>query len=344
MRRVILHAGLPKTGSTSIQRFLDVNSEALREQGFMYEPAPDRPGRRDHNFLAMAFWPRVQRIYTDRYGSDIERLRGDSLAAWHAQLGAFRASDQQTLVISAEMLTRCKVPSLSDFVRQEMSDLDLLVLFYLRQPSDLYVSWLQQHLKGSNDLLPFSRERGRWAKRLRLFQKHVGSVELREFDRATMRGADVVTDFVDAIGIDPAGLVRPANANESVSAEGMALILRHRRRHFPQAPNKMLPETLALVREIQRAESRLTRVDFTSPTLRPDLAGYLDSDVDELNRLERQFGFRYARIGDPSRLSGASSDLALEGRTFAALEEIMSLDQHAMERLRSHLERRGHTF
>ena len=52
MPRLVLHAGLPKTGSTSIQRFLDVNAEALSEQGVMFRPTPDRRGRREHNFLA----------------------------------------------------------------------------------------------------------------------------------------------------------------------------------------------------------------------------------------------------------------------------------------------------
>ena len=45
MKRVVIHIGLPKTGTTSIQAFLRANADALREQGVVY------PGMREHPLL-----------------------------------------------------------------------------------------------------------------------------------------------------------------------------------------------------------------------------------------------------------------------------------------------------
>jgi len=40
MKKVILHIGLPKTGSSAIQNFLNFNSEFLNKHGFFYHPIP----------------------------------------------------------------------------------------------------------------------------------------------------------------------------------------------------------------------------------------------------------------------------------------------------------------
>ncbi|MBY0331648.1 MAG: hypothetical protein K2X49_13375 [Acetobacteraceae bacterium] len=49
MRTAILHIGPPKTGSTSIQRFLAGHRAELLKRGFVY---PEAPGKRNHVGLA----------------------------------------------------------------------------------------------------------------------------------------------------------------------------------------------------------------------------------------------------------------------------------------------------
>lgn len=337
MPRLVLHAGLPKTGSTSIQRFLDANAEALSRQGVMFRPTPDRRGRREHNFLAMAFWKRVQRIYADRYGDDLERLQQDSLKAWDGLLDEFHRSDNRTLLISGEFFTRSAAASFAEFADEHLADFDITVLFYLRQPSSHYVSWLQQHLKGSNKMMPFGRKRSHWARRLRMWSK-VGDVVVREFSRSTLVGGDVIDDFASVIGVDISGFDRPADANESISAEGMDLVLEHRRLHWPTGRDRIMPESLDLINRIRDIETRLAdEVRFTPARLRPELAAYLDSDVEELTKLDRSVGFRYAAIGDPAEVRSSGDPEMLEGRVFESLDQLMTIDPAVRSRLRSEL-------
>ncbi len=344
MPRLVLHAGLPKTGSTSIQRFLNANAAALGEQGVLFRPTPDRKTRRDHNFLAMAFWPQVQRIYADRYAGDLERLHSDSRAAWDGLLDEFRRSDHETLVISGELFTRSAIGPLAEFTREHLTDFDVSVLFYLRQPSTHYVSWLQQHLKGSNTMMAFGRNRSHWARRLRMWTQ-VGEVAVREFSRSALVGGDVVDDFASVLGVEIAGFERPVDANESISAEGMDLLLEHRRFHWPEGPARMMPESLELIGRIRTTEAALAgRVGFTTARLKPDLAAYLDSDVEELTKLDRNFGFRYSAIGDPADLTTIGDPDELEGRVFDSLDQLVSIEPTARAELKAALVAAGANF
>lgn len=341
MPRLVLHAGLPKTGSTSIQRFLNANATALSEQGVWFRPAADRKNRRDHNFLAMAFWNRVQRIYADRYGDDLERLRNDSREAWTGLLDEFARSDHETLLISGEFFTRAAIAHVEEFAQESLTDFDISVLFYLRQPSAHYVSWLQQHLKGSNDMMAFSRSRSNWARRLRMWKK-VGDVTVREFNRSALVGGDVVDDFASVLGVDIRGFRRPADANESISAEGMDLLVAHRRLHWPNGPDRIMPESLRLIEEIQAIEAtKADEIGVSPARLTPELAQYLDSDVEELAKLDRNFGFRYAAIGDPAALNPVGDPDELEGRVFESLDQLVTIDPDARARLQTELAARG---
>lgn len=344
MRRLVIHAGLPKTGSTSIQRFLNVNAAALGDHGILFRPVADRKGRQDHNFLAVAFWPRVQRIYADRYGNDLERLQRDSLAAWNGLLHKFRRSQHETLLLSGEFFTRSAVTPMADFAAEHLAEFEISVVFYLRRPSEHYVSWLQQHLKGANTMMPLGRQRSRWTRLLRMWEQ-IGDVRVREFDRAALVGGDVVADFASILDLDAASFERPRDANESISAEGMDLVLEHRRSHWPEGPNRIMPETLRLIDRIRDIEaSPGSRLQFTSPRLRPDLAAYLDSDVDELTKLDRHFGFRYTAIGDPADLDSTDGEPDLEGRVFDSLDELISIDPEVRAGLKVQLISSGFSF
>ncbi len=344
MRRLVLHAGLPKTGSTSIQRFLNANASALGDQGVLFRPTADRRNRRDHNFLAVAFWNRVQRIYADRYGDDLERLQRDSLDAWTGLLDEFRSGDHDTLVLSGEFFTRAAVGPMAEFAREHLDDFDVRVLFYLRQPSTHYVSWLQQHLKGSNTLMPFGRKRSHWARMLRMWTR-VGDVTIREFDRSALVGGDVVEDFASVLGVDITGFERPTDANESISAEGMDLLLEHRRIHWPNGPDRIMPESLQLVDQIRSIEAaHADDLVLTKARLNGHLAAHLDSDVEELSKLDRDFGFRYSAIGDPSQVWSIGDADELEGRVFDSLDQVIAVDPAARAALRERLVEAGATF
>lgn len=65
--RLILHAGTPKTGSTSLQFFFDQNQEALKASGILYPPIYLRTYAPKHQWLVHAFMQANVEMLTDYF-------------------------------------------------------------------------------------------------------------------------------------------------------------------------------------------------------------------------------------------------------------------------------------
>ncbi len=87
MRRMVLHIGYPKTGSSSLQRFLFKNRESLAELGVLYPMAESDVRVAQHNIA----WS-----LSTGYRFDPSSLTFDSVA------DLFRESEQEVVVISSE--------------------------------------------------------------------------------------------------------------------------------------------------------------------------------------------------------------------------------------------------
>lgn len=118
---MILHIGLPKSGSTAIQSYLAGNAPRLAELGLGW-----LPGSRGPNFteLAVAFSRRDDAIAA-RYGvrSDHDRQRQRQQQRLRARIAArLRAVDDHDVIISSEHLssllrTTAEVDDLADFLQ-----------------------------------------------------------------------------------------------------------------------------------------------------------------------------------------------------------------------------------
>ena len=99
----------------------------------------------------------------------------------------------------------------------------------------------------------------------------------RVYDRAQLAQGDIVADFLAAHlperAIDPAALTRPANANESVSAEAMDLMRRFRLAFHRRADDVATADSAQLLRTLRRADAA---VGAQRPRLRPEIAEMID--------------------------------------------------------------------
>lgn len=85
-KNLIVHVGLPKCGSKTLQNFLDVNRTLLAEHGVFYPPTSSRRG---HIELMQA----------------VRNMRGNAnsdMAVWHKLRAEFEATGHRTLLISHE--------------------------------------------------------------------------------------------------------------------------------------------------------------------------------------------------------------------------------------------------
>ncbi len=247
-RRLILHAGTPKTGTSSLQRHLDENRPALAERGVWYPPTTD-PREPKHQDVVWAL------------------QAADPAGFVHAIVGALRdmPHDTHTIVLSTEgifnhwwdyaPLARALLRDLARLFDFEMcicfrspdSFAAALYAQYLRNPArndaprNVYGrdidfaeamcdEWFRQHL----DYLGFCREAEA------LLGK--GSV------RPMFMSNDVVRTFLRCYDIDgPSG--SPPRENESLSSAGVDL-MRIANRLDLSVPEQQRVE--GLVRDIDR--------------------------------------------------------------------------------------------
>jgi FkbM family methyltransferase len=193
--RIVIHAGVQRTGTTSLQRFLETNRPRLGERGVLY-PA----GRRSHHGLAHAL---------RRGEAGPERVL--ELAPPH--VGA------ATAILSAESFCRHRdLGWLAEVAKRRRVE----AVFYLRRQDHWLMSWCNQNIRwpfdprlaratperflervGDFHWLDYARLIDRWSAAL-----GADAVTARILEPGQVE--DVVSDFCDVVGLDRAGLEAPA--------------------------------------------------------------------------------------------------------------------------------------
>lgn len=200
--RVLIHAGIHRTGTTNLQIHLSANRDGLAAQGVAY------PGEaRDHQALAWAILrreagaPEARALVESAAPAGTVLLSGEDFAL-HEDLGWLR-----------------------DLARAH----DVRAVLYLRRQDDWLNSWYNQHVKW-----PFNRAKSRMSPGR--FLKAIDDFPWIDFDRLLDRWAralgedrvapavvepgqveDVTADFCARAGVDMAPLTRPeARSNDSL--------------------------------------------------------------------------------------------------------------------------------
>ena len=245
----VLHVGMHKTGSTSIQNTL--TSTPVAE--VTYFPWPGNHGE----YLGVAFEERPWELYRAvRTGTPKEVVleqRAHLRRVLEQRLAHFRQSPKvQKVVLSAE-----RISDHERFVNNTLADLrDALlahcdkveVLAYVREPRTFIASNFQQVLRmGGPAALPGGEAWPEYRARFGRFDTVFGPdhVTLLPFDPAVFAGGDVVSDFCTRIGrpIDPADIVRE---NENIGLEATALLFTLRRAGYAEGLHVMENTTLSL--------------------------------------------------------------------------------------------------
>ncbi len=222
-RRAIIHFGVAKTGTTSIQSMLEENRKPLIGMGFAY---PEAPGSRTHGLLATHASGRLHAPGTREFPARLD-----------AELRAL-PRDVHTVIFSNEHLSK-KIATEADG-RRLRALLDpyfdeYLVFAYLRRQDEMAVSGYSTMLRSGRDrgTILSLRDKTRdaydyWAKLSRwaaLFGR--AAVQPRLFERASFVGGDLLVDFRAACGLPDLPNASPPQRNPSLGAAAQAFLLRY---------------------------------------------------------------------------------------------------------------------
>ncbi len=259
--RCVLHIGTPKTGSTTLQSFIQANRDRLAERG-VWAPrslgrnhvrlcvSMMRPDRRDGNA------PRVLHI---QRAPDIPTLARRVTEAFDAETAAAFGDGPRpaTLLITSEFFQQFlnepdEIARLADWLLARAERVEPLL--YVRRQADYVVSMASTRMKDSGVDFPMRFPDGtprhlRYEDADALYSSAFGAegMRVRVYERGALKDGDLIPDFLDALGLAPwPGMVRPAPENLSIRPE-LQKFLAHINRLAPPfvkgAPN---PERIEL--------------------------------------------------------------------------------------------------
>jgi hypothetical protein len=245
---MLLHAGMTKTGTTSVQRILGKRRAALAAQGVCY---PVSPGATNHVLLPAACCaPEKRRLFNpnDWQGlapqAAIDRFRRDFAAEMDALPEATRLVLLSAEQCSALLTTAEELDRLRELLAPHAARIRVLI-HLRRQDSHFASAWLEGLRAGSEappalpqagpDRLPrydYAAMLDRWAAAF-----GTDALLPRIYERASLAGGDVVEDLLNAAVIalevpadDPD---RQANASLDPGAIALLRLLQPRLRDLP---------------------------------------------------------------------------------------------------------------
>ena len=231
MTRCIIHVGMHKTGTSSIQQSL----AGFADGRHVYYD--DRPGRSNHGSALFSLVggavPDAKAVVSRPGLSErIDRLKADGPRVRTHLRRVVQSTGHRTLLMSAEgmmFLSAEELRRVADALLESGID-EINIAAYVRAPAGYMTSMAQQVLAGGAraGLLP-ERDYCHYRESFEKFDEVFGreNVRLWKFEPAVFPSGCVVRDFCGRLGIDlPPERIR--RVNESLSREAVSLLLVHR--------------------------------------------------------------------------------------------------------------------
>jgi hypothetical protein len=231
-RKLIVHAGMHKTGSTAIQHWLR-KSRLPGSHYFTWRNA-------NHSDLFVLLFEDNPQKYPDfaRAGYTREQALRERAKEKDRICREIETAGADVFVFSAERVSAAPdaaVEAMQSFFSEFFPDIQLYA--YVRRPSGFMTSMFQQHLKTGWIKLSFRELWPNYRRRLKRFYRIFGrrNVHLRSYDQQVGQGNEIVGDFAAWTGLAataPRDIVR----NWSMSATGTALLYFYRKHIEPELP------------------------------------------------------------------------------------------------------------
>lgn len=223
---LIIHPGMPKTGSSSIQKTLGTRPSA--DYGYLSYTTGNASG-----LFALLFEEPIDAYHAfKRSGASVTELEA-LREVWRGKVSEqLQAETRPRIILSAErmaMASEAAIRRMHDFFAPYVTC--FRVVGYVRPPAAFLASTFQQHVKGHGlDRLNLDSLWPQYRLGLGKFDTVFGreAVTLRLMERDQLHGRDVVLDFAHVLGLELAPQ-DVQTTNESLSLEAVALLYAQRR-------------------------------------------------------------------------------------------------------------------
>ncbi|MEM8577478.1 MAG: hypothetical protein AAGF60_06470 [Pseudomonadota bacterium] len=232
-RKIILHGGLPKTGTTTVQNAFWQAREMLLAEGRLMYPSVDA----NHtNAICTIFLDDPSKHITNQIAAiggnvDLAALQDEYRAKIEADLNR---DGWDVALISAEGIANLSAAEITKFRDWALGFADEIeALYWVREPVAFATSNAQQLVKGGwsaeklNEQLPVPNFQGRIGNAISVFGRD--SVRIEPFEAAIKHEGGVVGAFADHVGLDPTLAARIADSeshdNVALSDEAVKMLM-----------------------------------------------------------------------------------------------------------------------
>ena len=233
----LIHIGIPKSGTSTIQAFLAANRAALGARGVVHAPFNPRFGSQ-FEFAVTALQatgatirPPLERR---RLGFRTQEDQARYVTAYHEFLGrTLRATSGARLFLGSSehiyawLTTPETIAALDHHLHEHFESVRYLV--YLRAQDELITSTYSEAIRrgATHDFkthMARHRRINHWRK-IRMWSQVVtrGRLQVRLMQRDALIEGDLLHDFCTQAGVSVDGLQRPAPHNTALSVEEIAL-------------------------------------------------------------------------------------------------------------------------
>ena len=206
-KTIYLHIGMPKAGSTSIQRFLYNNREKLKEFGILYPIIPNDNDEKDYNIAEYINFRKIdKKIITQGLEFYNEFFKNEVIDKVLKNDEAFEFCDK--IIFSDELLFYKKdCINMFDVMRENGFEVKVMVCF--RSPVDYLASLWQENLKPylDNFTTPIDKFLFNASANYELildFIKKLGkeNVIVLPFGKKYWKNGNLIEDFMSALGVE----------------------------------------------------------------------------------------------------------------------------------------------
>ncbi len=243
MRRLIIHAGFPKTGSSSIQHAIGLHIEELRAQGiYMFGKNMQIEIDGKHPGLPMWFLEDAAKNRTSEGSLSPTVLKGFELAG-----------RDSTLIISSENLSQSSMPPLFTGIDNEVN---VELVFYLRPQIEWIPSaWKQWSMKIGLSLEKFvehclSKGRPAFLSEIQGWDAALpnAKISVRPFFPNFLTGGNPPRDFFNIVGFENYNNERiNEQINSSVDYSILHTMMRNSKNHFSSIHDIGIENNLAKI-------------------------------------------------------------------------------------------------
>ena len=234
-KTLILHIGIEKTGTTSIQKFLEINYFDLKKQGITCPKSLCYSNSFNHRWAALIAYNAGR---NDDNTKKVFSSKAERSFKVKQKLNEFRnefnSQPSNTWIISSEHLqSRLKTKDEIKKLRNIFSDLfdEIKILVYIRDPLEIAISWWSTRIKSEALLSQLPKPDNRYIQHLCNHKKTIlqwGSIFKIEniivgfYKEKDNSKEDIIFDFCKKLNIDISSLKIPKfYENKKLSLLGM---------------------------------------------------------------------------------------------------------------------------